>query len=153
MALSGRRLASEDEHAWFVEAGAGENWHEFVQWSLEQGWPGLENLALIPGQVGAAPIQNIGAYGLEISERLASVRAIELTTGRTLILDAEACQFGYRDSFFKQQGRDRFVIVSVTFRLPKVWQPCYAYAALADELEKQRIKIPVPQDIFAAVVA
>ncbi len=153
MALSGRRLVGEDEHAWFVEAGAGENWHEFVQWSLGQGWSGLENLALIPGKVGAAPIQNIGAYGLEISERLASVRVIELATGKALILDAKACQFGYRDSFFKQHGRDRFVIISVTFRLPKVWQPRYVYAALADELAKQRIEAPVPQDIFAAVVA
>ncbi len=85
--------------------------------------PGLENLALIPGTVGAAPIQNIGAYGLEMCERFASLRAVELATGEVLELDARACRFGYRDSFFKREGRDRFVITSVTFRLPKAWVP------------------------------
>ncbi len=150
--LSGRRLVNESEHAWWVEAGAGENWHKFVEWTLQQGWPGLENLALIPGKVGAAPIQNIGAYGLEISELLASVRVIELATGESRVLDVKDCQFGYRDSFFKQQGRDRFVIVSVTFRLPKKWRPRYNYAALANELAKRHIEVPTPQDIFSAVV-
>lgn len=153
IALHGRRLVKEDENAWWVEAGAGENWHEFVQWTLQQGWPGLENLALIPGRVGAAPIQNIGAYGLEISEHLANVCVIELATGQSQVLDVKDCQFGYRDSFFKQQGRDRFVIVSVTFRLPKKWQSRCAYAALANELAKQHIEAPTPQDIFSAVVA
>ena len=123
IALRGRRVVREDADAWFVEAAAGENWHEFVAWTLAHGLPGLENLALIPGTVGAAPIQNIGAYGLEMAERFASLRAVDLASGAIVDMDASACRFGYRDSFFKREGRDRFVITSVTFRLPKAWTP------------------------------
>jgi UDP-N-acetylmuramate dehydrogenase len=134
VALRGRRVVREDQDAWYVEAAGGEPWHGFVAWTLAQRMPGLENLALIPGTVGAAPIQNIGAYGLEMCERFASLRAIELATGEAVELDAEACRFGYRDSFFKREGRERFVITSVTFRLPKAWQPRAGYADLAREL-------------------
>ena len=155
VALRGRRLAREDDEAWYVEAAAGETWHEFVAWTLAQGMPGLENLALIPGTVGAAPIQNIGAYGLEMCERFASLRAVELATGQVLELDPTACQFGYRDSFFKRQGRDRFVITSVTFRLPKAWVPRASYADIARELaaEGHGDTSPGAQAIFDAVVA
>jgi len=153
--LRGRRLAREDADAWYVEAAAGENWHEFVAWTLAQGLPGLENLALIPGTVGAAPIQNIGAYGLEMCERFESLRAVELATGETVELDANACGFGYRDSFFKREGRDRFVITSVTFRLPKMWTPRAGYADIARELAADGFgdASPTPQAIFDAVVA
>ena len=126
MAISGRALVGEDADAWYVRAGAGENWHEFVQWTLEQGWPGLENLSLIPGTVGAAPIQNIGAYGLEAGERLHHLSAIDMDDGKAVVFDRAACRFGYRDSVFKQEGwhlDGRFVITEVTFRLPKRWQP------------------------------
>ncbi|TDN68621.1 UDP-N-acetylmuramate dehydrogenase [Paraburkholderia sp. BL10I2N1] len=155
VALRGRRLAREDDDAWYVEAAAGENWHEFVEWTLAQGLPGLENLALIPGTVGAAPIQNIGAYGLEMCERFASLRAVELATGDVVELDAKACRFGYRDSFFKREGRDRFVITSVTFRLPKMWTPRAGYADIARELAADGFgdASPTAQAIFDAVVA
>jgi UDP-N-acetylmuramate dehydrogenase len=162
VALRGRRVVSEDADAVYVEAAAGEPWHEFVTWTLSQGLPGLENLALIPGTVGAAPIQNIGAYGLEVCERFASLRALELATGETVALDAQACAFGYRDSFFKREGRDRFVITSVTFRLPKAWQPRAGYADLARELAANGYEAkgfaangrqPDAQAIFDAVVA
>ncbi|MEC5405005.1 UDP-N-acetylmuramate dehydrogenase [Paraburkholderia sp. MPAMCS5] len=152
VALRGRRILREDADAVYVEAAAGEPWHEFVAWTLSQGVPGLENLALIPGTVGAAPIQNIGAYGLEMCERFASLRAVELATGETIELDAQACAFGYRDSFFKREGRDRFVITSVTFRLPKAWEPRAGYADLARELAADG-KQPDAQAIFDAVVA
>ncbi|CAB3756117.1 UDP-N-acetylmuramate dehydrogenase [Paraburkholderia solisilvae] len=160
VALRGRRIAREDGDAWYVEAAAGENWHEFVAWTLAQGLPGLENLALIPGTVGAAPIQNIGAYGLEMAERFASLRAVELATGETVELDASACRFGYRDSVFKREGRDRFVITSVTFRLPKAWTPRAGYADVARELAARRHgdgngsvdAAPSAQAIFDAVV-
>ncbi|QYD68471.1 UDP-N-acetylmuramate dehydrogenase [Paraburkholderia edwinii] len=138
IALRGRRVLREDADAWFVEAAAGENWHEFVAWTLAHGLPGLENLALIPGTVGAAPIQNIGAYGLEMSERFASLRAVDLASGGIVDMDASACRFGYRDSFFKREGRDRFVITSVTFRLPKGWTPRAGYADVARELAARR---------------
>jgi UDP-N-acetylmuramate dehydrogenase len=159
VALRGRRVVREDQDAWYVEAAGGEAWHEFVAWTLAQGMPGLENLALIPGTVGAAPIQNIGAYGLEMCERFVSLRAIELATGVAVELDAEACGFGYRDSFFKREGRERFVITSVTFRLPKAWQPRAGYADLARELASRAGQAdgaalqPSAQAIFDAVVA
>jgi UDP-N-acetylmuramate dehydrogenase len=154
VALAGKRLAREDAHAWYVEAGAGENWHEFVAWTLEAGMPGLENLALIPGTVGAAPIQNIGAYGLEMADRCESVRAIELATGTPVEFDAAECRFGYRDSFFKREGRDRYVITSVTFRLPKAWQPNAGYADLARELAQRNAgEAPQARAVFDAVVA
>jgi UDP-N-acetylmuramate dehydrogenase len=149
--LPGRRVIGEDHDAVFVEAGAGENWHEFVAWTLSQGLPGLENLALIPGTVGAAPIQNIGAYGLEMGERFERLRAIELSTGEIREFDRDACAFGYRDSFFKREGRARFVIVSVTFRLPKAWTPRADYADIARALETSGSNDP--QAIFDAVVA
>ena len=134
MCIPGRELCAEDADAWYVRAGAGENWHAFVDWTLAQGWPGLENLALIPGTVGAAPIQNIGAYGLEVAERLWQVEAIDLDDGATLRLDREACGFAYRDSRFKQAA-GRYLITAVTFRLPKRWQPVLGYAELARQLD------------------
>ncbi|HEY3596846.1 MAG TPA: UDP-N-acetylmuramate dehydrogenase [Paraburkholderia sp.] len=155
IALRGRRIVREDGDAWYVEAAAGENWHEFVAWTLAQGLPGLENLALIPGTVGAAPIQNIGAYGLEMAERFAALRAVQLATGDVVELDAGACRFGYRDSFFKQEGRDCFVITSVTFRLPKAWVPRAGYADVARELAARGHgdAAPTAQAIFDAVVS
>ena len=152
VALAGRRIVREDDEAWYVEAAAGENWHDFVAWTVSQGMPGLENLALIPGTVGAAPIQNIGAYGLEMAERFSSLTALELATGTISTFDAAACRFGYRDSFFKREGRARFAITAVTFRLPKQWVPRADYADVARELAARQLA-PSPQAIFDAVVA
>ncbi|WP_153100957.1 UDP-N-acetylmuramate dehydrogenase [Paraburkholderia hayleyella] len=154
IALRGRCVVAEDDDAWYVAAAAGENWHQFVCWTLAQRMPGLENLALIPGTVGAAPIQNIGAYGLEMGEYLFSLCALELATGRAFEFSAAACRLGYRDSFFKQEGRNRFVITSVKFRLPKAWTPRAGYADLERELAAQgRDVAPDAQAIFDAVVA
>lgn len=156
VALAGRALAGEDAGARYVRAGAGENWHDFVQWTLACGWPGLENLALIPGSVGAAPIQNIGAYGLEAGERIAWVEAFDFASGETRRFDAADCRFGYRDSVFKQQGwhlDGRFVITGVTFRLPRQWAPRTGYAELARELEAQELAAPTPQQVADAVTA
>ncbi|WP_321852844.1 UDP-N-acetylmuramate dehydrogenase [Paraburkholderia tropica] len=154
VALAGKRVVHEDGDAWYVQAAAGENWHDFVAWTLAAGMPGLENLALIPGTVGAAPIQNIGAYGLEMGDRCAAVRAIEVETGTPYEFDAAACEFGYRDSFFKREGRDRFVITAVTFRLPKSWQPNAGYADLAREIAQRGLsEAQCAQDVFDAVVA
>ncbi len=156
MAIAGRALLGEDADAWYVRAGAGENWHDFVQWTLAQGWPGLENLSLIPGTVGAAPVQNIGAYGLEVAERLYSLDAFDLQTGETKHFDRSSCRFGYRDSVFKQEGwhrNGRMVITGVTFRLPKQWQPLTRYADITQELEAQKIATPSAQQVAAAVIA
>lgn len=156
VAIPGRALVGEDADAWYVQAGAGEPWHEFVQWTLAQGWAGLENLALIPGSVGAAPIQNIGAYGLEVAERLAFVDAIDLDSGAPRRFTATDCCFGYRDSVFKQEGwhlDGRFLITEVTFHLPKKWAPLTCYAEVERELEAAHITRPNASDIANAVVA
>jgi UDP-N-acetylmuramate dehydrogenase len=125
-----RRLVQETAQDWIVEAGAGESWPDLVEWTLAQGWPGLENLALIPGSVGAAPVQNIGAYGLELKERFDSLDAVDLTTGRALTLDAADCRFGYRDSIFKRELAGKTAITQVRLRLPKAWQPVLDYPDL-----------------------
>ena len=156
MAIAGKRLLREDAEAWYVEAAAGENWHDFVQWTLAQGWPGLENLSLIPGLVGAAPIQNIGAYGLEVGELLQSLTAWDFEKQGFLTVDRQACRFAYRDSLFKQQGwhlSGRLAIVSVVFRLPKAWQANIRYAEVTQELARQDIVAPSPLQVAAAIAA
>ncbi|KON82369.2 UDP-N-acetylmuramate dehydrogenase [Azoarcus sp. PA01] len=153
VAIGGRRLVGDDDDAWYVEAGAGENWHDFVRWTLAQGWPGLENLSLIPGTVGAAPIQNIGAYGLELAERFASLAAVSLETGASFRLDAADCRFAYRDSIFKHELAGRALVTSVTFRLPKRWLPVTRYADVAEELVARGSVAPRPLDVSDAVIA
>jgi UDP-N-acetylmuramate dehydrogenase len=134
MEIPGYRVETGTD-AWRVTAGAGENWHGVVCRTIADGLPGLENLALIPGTAGAAPIQNIGAYGVELRERFAGLRALDRQTMRFVDLDGSQCAFGYRDSLFKQAGRDRYIITAVTLRLPRDWQPVLAYGELARELE------------------
>ena len=156
MAIPGKRLLKEDTDAWYIEAGAGENWHDFVQWTLQQGWPGLENLSLIPGTVGAAPIQNIGAYGLEVGDCLESLSAWDFEKQAFLTIDRESCRFAYRDSLFKQQGwhlSGQMAITSVVFRLPKAWQANTRYADVSQELAGRQITSPTPQDIAQAIIA
>jgi UDP-N-acetylmuramate dehydrogenase len=156
MAIPGKRLLREDAEAFYIEAGAGENWHDFVQWTLAQGWPGLENLSLIPGTVGAAPIQNIGAYGLEVGECFHSLSAWDFEKQAFVSFDRDSCRFAYRDSLFKQQGwhlSGRMAIVSVVFRLPKAWQPNIRYADVAQELANRQIGTPTPQDVANAISA
>ena len=152
--IATRRLVGEDADAWYVSGGAGEPWHDFVQWTLAQGWPGLENLSLIPGTVGAAPIQNIGAYGLEVAERLACVDAIDLDTGEARRFTAADCRFGYRDSIFKQEGwhlDGRFLITEVTFRLPKQWAPLIRYAEVERELAAASLAAPSAADVAQTI--
>ena len=150
--LPGRRLLRTEADAWIVEAGAGENWHDFVRWTLAQGWPGLENLSLIPGTVGAAPIQNIGAYGLEIVDRFDSLDAIDLDTGACRSFGVRDCAFGYRDSVFKRQP-GKWLVSAVRFRLPRPWQGVTRYADVARELEARGIGAPSALDISDAVIA
>lgn len=152
MCIPGRELVASDDDAHYVRAGAGENWHDFVAWTLEMGWPGLENLALIPGTVGAAPVQNIGAYGLEVCERFASLEAVDLRSGALVSFDHAACCFGYRDSIFKQDAANRFAITSVTFRLPKRWQAILRYAELAREMAARALITPSARQVMDAVI-
>ena len=156
MAIPGRALIGEDEAAWYVAAGAGENWHDFVQWTLAQGWPGLENLSLIPGTVGAAPVQNIGAYGLEVGDCLHAVTAWDFEKQAFFTVDRQAARFAYRDSLFKQSCwhlDGRVAITRVVFRLPKAWQANLRYADVAQELAQREITKPSAQDVAQAVIA
>ncbi|MTI14675.1 UDP-N-acetylmuramate dehydrogenase [Sansalvadorimonas verongulae] len=135
-----------------VKAGAGENWHGFVRWALDQGLYGIENLSLIPGCVGAAPIQNIGAYGVEIKDVFHSLQAMDVTTGEVISLDADACQFGYRDSVFKGELRDRYVITSVTLSLSKVFESCLGYGHLQKEVLQEAGDQPVTGQLVSDVI-
>ena len=165
MEMKGMRLVDETPKAWIVEAEAGENWHSFVAWTLAQGWPGLENMALIPGSVGASPVQNIGAYGVELQDRFDSLDAIDLTTGKNFSLNAAQCAFGYRDSIFKHgphqtQGASssmglagKAIITRVRFLLSKNWKPVLGYLDLERKMQETGVQQPSAQQIFDWVCA
>jgi UDP-N-acetylmuramate dehydrogenase len=154
--VPGRRLIEDGPRFTVLEAGAGENWHDFVTWTLEQGHAGLENLALIPGTVGAAPVQNIGAYGVELQDRFEALDAIDLVTGKIFTLDAAQCAFGYRDSVFKHVAAKegdfglggRALILRVRFRLPKPWKPVLGYADLQRKIQETGITDPSARQIY-----
>jgi len=153
MAIPGREIVGEEGDAVLVRAGAGENWHAFVEFTLAQGLGGLENLSLIPGTVGAAPIQNIGAYGLEIKDVFHSLTVFDLASGERRTLNAQDCRFGYRDSLFKHAQGANLVVLDVSFALPRAWQPNLRYAELANALNEAGLSEPTPQQVSAAVVA
>lgn len=149
--VRGLRVVETREDAVIVEAGAGERWHDVVAWTIAQGLPGLENLALIPGTAGAAPVQNIGAYGMELADRFESLDAVDLVTGRTVTLDAPRCRFGYRDSLFKQALAGKSLITRVRLRLPRPWQPVLGYLDLQRKCEEAGFiegRLPSARQIF-----
>jgi UDP-N-acetylmuramate dehydrogenase len=156
--VMGRTLVQETPKAFIVEAGAGENWHDFVAWTLAQGYPGLENMALIPGTVGASPVQNVGAYGVELQDRFESLDAVDLQTGKVFTLNAAQCAFGYRDSVFKHGGpqsaptslglKDRALILRVRFALPKPWKPVLGYADIDKKMAEHGCPKPTAQQLF-----
>ena len=159
--IMGKQLLSETPKAWIVEAGAGENWHDLVTWTLHNGYLGLENMALIPGTVGAAPVQNIGAYGVELQDRFESLDAIDLSTGQSFTLNAAQCGFGYRDSVFKHGGvaggglglAGKALITHVRFALPKPWKPVLGYADLDKKMLQANINKPSALQIYEWVCA
>ena len=162
VALRGIHLWRETATHWIVEAAAGEPWHGFVSHCLTRGWPGLENLALIPGTVGAAPVQNVGAYGVELADRLHSVVAWDLQVGRECELSPQDCQFAYRDSLFKRAGAGRWLIVRVRVSLPKRWEPRLGYPDLRQHpllqpgdrdrrTAETHVSGPTPDQVFDAV--
>jgi UDP-N-acetylmuramate dehydrogenase len=151
--LMGLKPVGDTGDNWLVEAGAGEPWHSTVSRLMVLGRPGLENLALIPGTVGAAPIQNIGAYGLELQERFAWLDAVDIRTGTARRFNKQDCAFGYRDSVFKQALAGQYVITSVTFALPKKWRAVTTYADVAHSLQARGVAKPSAEDVFDAVVA
>jgi UDP-N-acetylmuramate dehydrogenase len=150
--LLGREVVKEDANFVWVKAGAGENWHQFVLWCLERNLAGLENLSLIPGNVGASPMQNIGAYGIEIKDTFESLEAVELSTGNLLIFNSKDCEFGYRESVFKRKYKNQFAITSVTYRLNKIPAVNTAYGAIEQELERMQIRELSIQAVSKAVI-
>ncbi|MDQ5897674.1 MAG: UDP-N-acetylmuramate dehydrogenase [Pseudomonadota bacterium] len=148
VAIGGIRLLETRSDAFIVEAGAGVPWHELVAWTIDQGLPGLENLALIPGTVGAAPVQNIGAYGLELQDRFESLDGVDLVTGRGFTLDGRLCRFGYRDSVFKHELAGKSVITRVRLRLPRPWRPELGYLDLQRRIEETGLTAPDARQIF-----
>jgi UDP-N-acetylmuramate dehydrogenase len=145
-------LKENDEEVW-VQAMAGETWHSFVTYCVEKNWGGIENLSLIPGCVGAAPMQNIGAYGTEIKAVFSHLKAVEIATGELVEFNNEACEFGYRESVFKNKFKGKYIIVSVVFKLNKKPILNYSYGAIQDVLNEKGISTPTIQDISKAVIS
>lgn len=152
--LKGKKIVQEDDDFVWVECQAGENWHEFVLWTLEQNFGGLENMSLIPGNVGTTPVQNIGAYGSEIKDTMTQCEAMRIADGSLHIFSNADCHFGYRESIFKQEAKDQYIITSVTFKLTKRNHSIKTgYGDIQAELAKNAISQPTIQDVSRAVIA
>jgi UDP-N-acetylmuramate dehydrogenase len=149
--IKGMEVLAEDNHSSTIEVGAGEVWHDFVLWSIDKNLSGIENLALIPGLVGASPMQNIGAYGLEVKDVITTVHFIEIGSGNSKILSNEDCNFGYRDSIFKHKLKEKVVITKVIFKLSKTPLNKTTYGAIEKELQHLNLA-PSPKNIAEAVI-
>lgn len=151
--LKGIEVIDENENEVFVKTQGSENWHNFVLWTLENDFGGLENLSLIPGNVGTAPMQNIGAYGVEVKDYITEVQTLHLETGDERIFTNEECNFGYRESVFKNELRGQYVLVAVTFKLSRKNHTLHLdYGAIKAELAQENITEPTIQNISAAVI-
>jgi UDP-N-acetylmuramate dehydrogenase len=154
LALKGKEITEDNDNYVHVKVSAGENWHNFVQWTLAKNYGGLENLSLIPGNVGAAPIQNIGAYGVELKDTFVGCEAMDIATGEIHRFSNKACRFAYRDSIFKNSHKGRYVIITVTFRLStKDHKINTSYGAIEKELAAQCITNPTIQQVASAVIS
>ncbi len=152
--IKGISIDQENENAVHLTVNAGENWHEFVLWCISQDFGGLENLSLIPGNVGTCPIQNIGAYGVEVKDTITKVEALEIETGKLITFSNADCNFGYRNSIFKNEAKGTYVLTAVSFRLTKnTHQLNTSYGAIETALEEQNISNPTIKNISDAVIA
>ena len=152
--LKGKKIIKENNDFVWVESQAGESWHEFVLWTIDQNFGGLENMSLIPGNVGTTPVQNIGAYGTEIKDTFASCEAMTIESQEMRTFTKEECRFGYRESIFKNEAKNQYVITSVVFKLTKINHKINtSYGDISSELAKNNITIPTLKDISNAVIA
>lgn len=151
--IKGMEIVFEDDHEIRIRAGAGEIWHEFVMYCVSNGWGGVENLALIPGTVGASPMQNIGAYGVELQQVFYEAEAVSMEDGNIYRFNREACKFGYRESVFKHELKGKMIITHVTFTLQKTPQIKTDYGAIRDELKKCGVENPGVCDVASAVIS
>jgi UDP-N-acetylmuramate dehydrogenase len=151
--IKGIKIIEDHTDYVIVESGAGEVWHELVLYCIQNGWAGIENLSLIPGSVGASPMQNIGAYGVEIKDVFSYLSAINIATGELEIFNTEQCKFAYRESVFKQALKGKYIICYVAFKLSKKAIKNTTYGAIEDELKKMGISNPSIEDISKAVIS
>nr|WP_315200889.1 UDP-N-acetylmuramate dehydrogenase [uncultured Flavobacterium sp.] len=152
--LKGKKILKEDSDFVWVESQAGENWHQFVLWAIDQNFGGLENMSLIPGNVGTTPVQNIGAYGTEIKDTFVSCDAINIENQEMRTFTKEECSFGYRESVFKNEVKDQYIITSVVFKLTKQNHKINtSYGDITAELAKNNITTPSLKDVSNAVIA
>ena len=152
--LKGKKIIKEDDDFVWIESQAGENWHEFVLWNIEQNYGGLENMSLIPGNVGTTPVQNIGAYGAEIKDTFVSCQAINIDTQEMKSFSNSECKFGYRESIFKNEVKGQYIITSVVFKLTKRNHKINtSYGDILGELAKNNISNPGLKDVSNAVIA
>lgn len=151
--IKGIEIVSEDDQSVIVKIGAGENWHQMVLYAVEMGWGGIENMSLIPGTVGAAPMQNIGAYGVEIKDVFVQLEAVAYKTGSLVSFTKKECAFGYRHSIFKSTHKSQYFITSVTLKLSKKPVVNTAYGAIRETLENRGISSPTIKDVSDAVIA
>lgn len=152
LATKGIELIGETDESVFLNVQAGENWHQFVLYSIENNWAGIENLSLIPGCVGASPMQNIGAYGVEINQVVTEVRAFHINKKEFHTFSKEECEFGYRTSIFKTKEKGNYIITDVTFELRKEPILNISYGAISSTLAEKKIEQPSIQDVSAAVI-
>ncbi|MDG1040759.1 MAG: UDP-N-acetylmuramate dehydrogenase [Polaribacter sp.] len=151
--FKGISIDREDKNLVHITANAGENWHEFVLWCISEGYGGIENLSLIPGNIGTCPIQNIGAYGVEVKDCITKVEALEIATGKLIIFSNEECKFGYRNSIFKNEAKGKYIITSVSFQLTKnVHQLNTSYGAIETALADKKITSPTLKDVSDVVI-
>lgn len=150
--MLGIECIREDDHHIWLKVGAGVNWHSLVMYCVDHGYAGIENLSLIPGTVGAAPMQNIGAYGVELKDIFHELEAVRIEDGKLIIFNHDQCEFGYRDSIFKTQYKNQFVIVNVTLRLHKQSQFNVTYGAIQETLKKMNVKELTVKTVSDAVI-
>jgi len=151
--IKGIHIHEESDDSILVDVGAGENWHQFVLQAVDNGWAGIENLSLIPGSVGASPIQNIGAYGVEVKDVIATVEAVNIHSKESRQFNNQECQFGYRDSIFKRDEKGNWIITKVRFALKKNAVLNTTYGAIKDTLDKMGISSPSIKDVSQAVIS
>ena len=153
--IKGKTIVKEDGNSVLLRCGAGEEWDSIVDYCVAHDWQGIENLSLIPGEVGASAVQNIGAYGTEVKEIIHSVEAVEISTGKKHTFSNEQCEYSYRQSKFKNEWKDRFIITHVTYRLEKStdYIPKVDYGNIKSELERKGISLPTMKDIRDVVIS
>ena len=151
--IKGKEIISQNHQSVFLKIGAGENWHQLVMYCVDKGWGGIENLSLIPGNTGTAPMQNIGAYGVEIKETFVELEALEISSGRIVKFNNSDCEFGYRESVFKNKMKNQYIILNITLELKKNPVLNINYGEVKAILESQNIKNPAIKEVSNAIIS